>query len=62
MKRGSVPVAWCCAVENEGNGISYEVSTICSKRRGIDMEDGVDSLSVPVATGILLHGLKELEG
>jgi tRNA G18 (ribose-2'-O)-methylase SpoU len=25
------------------------------------MADGVDSLSVPVAAGILLHGLKERE-
>jgi hypothetical protein len=26
------------------------------------MDAGVDSLSLPIATGILLHGLKEREG
>jgi tRNA G18 (ribose-2'-O)-methylase SpoU len=44
---------------NEGNGISSVVAKACSYTMRIDMVRGVDSLSVPIATGILLHGLKE---
>ncbi|KAG7365383.1 SpoU rRNA methylase family protein [Nitzschia inconspicua] len=61
MGSSSVPSAWCCVMGNEGNGISQKVIDVCTKRLRIDMADGVDSLSVPVATGILLHGLRERE-
>ena len=61
MDRGEVPGAWCCVMGNEGNGISKTVAQACTTRIRIDMEDGVDSLSVPVATAILLHGLRERE-
>lgn len=59
--RGDIPGAWCCVMGNEGNGISKAVAQACSTRIRIDMEEGVDSLSVPCATAILLHGLKERE-
>jgi tRNA G18 (ribose-2'-O)-methylase SpoU len=59
--RGDVPMAWCCVMGNEGNGISTEVLERCSHRIRIDMVNGVDSLSVPVAREILLHGLREKE-
>ena len=61
IERGQVPGAWCCVMGNEGNGISKPVARVCSTRLRIDMEDGVDSLSVPIATAILLHGLNERE-
>ena len=46
---------------NESTGISNGVVEACSHKIRIDMELNVDSLSVPIATGILLHGLKERE-
>ena len=61
MPTGSVPRHWCCVMGNEGNGISSAVLDACTHSIRIDMEQGVDSLSVPIATGILLHGLKERE-
>jgi len=61
MGRGEVPRAWCCVMGNEGNGISDAVTKACSHRLRIEMSEGIDSLSVPIATGILLHGLKERE-
>ena len=61
MERGQVPRSWCCVMGNEANGISKAVVQACNHRLRIEMVDGVDSLSVPIATGILLHGLKERE-
>ena len=61
MRRGEVPRSWCCIMGNEGNGISKTVLQACNHRLRIGMADGVDSLSVPIAAGILLHGLKEIE-
>ncbi|KAL3907447.1 MAG: hypothetical protein SGARI_003534, partial [Bacillariaceae sp.] len=56
-----VPSAWCCVFGNEGNGISKEVLESCTNKLRIEMIDGVDSLSVPIACGVLLHGLRERE-
>ena len=61
MSRGDVPNKWALVMGNEGNGISKQVAASCSKRIRIKMVNGVDSLSVPIATGILLHGLQERE-
>jgi tRNA(Leu) C34 or U34 (ribose-2'-O)-methylase TrmL len=61
MSQGDVSPAWCCVIGNEGSGISERVIEACTKRIKIGMDEGVDSLSIPVATGILLHGLKERE-
>lgn len=61
MSRGEVPRSWCCVMGNEGNGISKSVVRACCYRLRIGMSDTVDSLSVPIATGILLHGLRERE-
>lgn len=57
----TVSTAWCCVMGNEGNGISENVSKACTTRIRISIAKGVDSLSVPIACGILLHGLKERE-
>ena len=61
LKQGEVSAAWCCVIGNEGSGISKSVIEACRMKIKIGIDDGVDSLSVPVATGILLHGLKERE-
>eukprot|EP00592_Proboscia_alata_P028717 CAMPEP_0194447670 /NCGR_PEP_ID=MMETSP0176-20130528/129138_1 /TAXON_ID=216777 /ORGANISM="Proboscia alata, Strain PI-D3" /LENGTH=465 /DNA_ID=CAMNT_0039274551 /DNA_START=152 /DNA_END=1549 /DNA_ORIENTATION=- len=52
---------WCCVLGNEGNGIRSSVAKACDFRIRIGMAQGVDSLSLPVAAGILLHGLRERE-
>eukprot|EP00592_Proboscia_alata_P015881 CAMPEP_0194397252 /NCGR_PEP_ID=MMETSP0174-20130528/125447_1 /TAXON_ID=216777 /ORGANISM="Proboscia alata, Strain PI-D3" /LENGTH=808 /DNA_ID=CAMNT_0039193419 /DNA_START=218 /DNA_END=2644 /DNA_ORIENTATION=+ len=52
---------WCCVLGNEGNGIRSSVVKACDYRIRIGMAQGVDSLSLPVAAGILLHGLRERE-
>ncbi|KAL3795731.1 hypothetical protein ACHAW5_004501 [Stephanodiscus triporus] len=49
--------SWCCVLGNEGNGIRDTVIQQCDKRVKIGMASGVDSLSLPIAAGILLHGL-----
>ncbi len=49
--------SWCCVLGNEGNGIRTEVIAECDKRIKIGMAKGVDSLSLPVAAAILMHGL-----
>jgi tRNA G18 (ribose-2'-O)-methylase SpoU len=46
---------------NEASGITADVIAKCTYSIRIDMEPGVDSLSVPIATGILLHGIRERE-
>jgi tRNA G18 (ribose-2'-O)-methylase SpoU len=61
LDRGQVPRAWMCIMGNEGRGISSSVQKACTKRIRINMLSGIDSLSVPIATGILLHGLQERE-
>lgn len=61
IAQGAVNTSWCCVVGNEGNGVSEAVVLSCNRTLRIEMDEGVDSLSVPVATGILLHGLKERE-
>ena len=61
LHHGQVPPSWCCVLGNEGNGISPAVADACTQRIRIDMEAGVDSLSVPIACGIILHGLRERE-
>jgi tRNA G18 (ribose-2'-O)-methylase SpoU len=48
-------------VGSEANGISPSVIQACDSTLRIDMAIGVDSLSVPIATGILLNGLRERE-
>jgi len=59
--KDEIPQRWCCVMGNEGNGISKNVAMACTSRLRINMVHGVDSLSVPIATGILLHGIKERE-
>ncbi|KAL3826337.1 hypothetical protein ACHAXA_003661 [Cyclostephanos tholiformis] len=49
--------SWCCVLGNEGNGIRDVVIQECDKRIKIGMATGVDSLSLPIAAGILMHGL-----
>lgn len=54
---GNIEDKWCCVLGNEGNGISQSVRSVCHHRVRINMDSDVDSLSLPVAAGILLHGL-----
>jgi tRNA G18 (ribose-2'-O)-methylase SpoU len=61
IKHGTVPPSWCCVMGNEGNGISAVVRNAATQHIRIHIESGVDSLSVPIATGILLNGLRERE-
>jgi tRNA G18 (ribose-2'-O)-methylase SpoU len=49
--------SWCCVLGNEGNGIRDTVIHACDVRVKIGMASGVDSLSLPIAAGILLHSL-----
>lgn len=59
--KGEISKNWCLVLGNEGHGISQSVIQSCNHRLRIAMSDGVDSLSVGVAAGILLHGLRERE-
>jgi tRNA G18 (ribose-2'-O)-methylase SpoU len=59
---GYLSHSWCCVLGNESTGVSDATIQACGHRIRIGMDEGVDSLSVPIATGILLHGLKEREG
>jgi tRNA G18 (ribose-2'-O)-methylase SpoU len=61
LSRGDVPAAWCCVMGNEARGISDDVVKNCTHKIRIDMAEGVDSLSVPIACGILLHSLRGRE-
>ena len=50
--------SWICVLGNEGNGIRKDVVKEADYRIKISMpNDDVDSLSLPVAAGILIHGL-----
>jgi len=49
--------SWCCVLGNEGNGIREEVIRECDKRIKISMASSVDSLSLPIAAGILMYTL-----
>lgn len=62
LPKGSISRRWCCVMGNEANGISAKVIAACNEKITIGTALGVDSLSVPVAAGILLHGLCEREG
>eukprot|EP00980_Cylindrotheca_fusiformis_P007054 scaffold1481_cov137-Cylindrotheca_fusiformis.AAC.8 len=61
INHGTVPASWCCIMGNEGNGVSSAVRNAATQHIRIHIEPGVDSLSVPIATGILLNGLRERE-
>lgn len=49
--------SWCCVLGKKGNGIRDTVIQECDVRVKIGMASGVDSLSLPIAAGILLHSL-----
>ena len=55
--KGAEVDSWCLVLGNEGHGISSEVIQACDERIRIGMSNGVDSFSLPVAAGILLHGI-----
>jgi tRNA G18 (ribose-2'-O)-methylase SpoU len=60
-KRGQISRNWCCVLGNEGNGLTKGVALSCDHRLRIDMSEEVDSLSVGIAAGILMHGMRERE-
>jgi len=59
LQKNDIPSNWCCVFGNEANGIQEEVVKSCSYSIRINMVDGVDSLSISIATGILLHKFVE---
>jgi len=61
VEKGQIDKFWCCVLGNEGNGISSKVSRACKYRIRIGMSETVDSLSIGVAGGILLHNIRERE-
>ena len=58
-QQGTAKQSWCCVLGNEGNGIRDTVITECNQRIKISMATGIDSLSLPVAAAILMHGLSQ---
>lgn len=61
IRHKGIPKSWCCIMGNEGNGVSTAVREAATHKIRIQIESTVDSLSVPVAAGILLNGLRERE-
>lgn len=59
MLRAGIPDRVALVVSNEGAGLSPEVASAVTRRVAIAMAPEVESLNVGVATGILLHGLRE---
>ena len=58
LTRHDTSSSWICVLGNEGNGIRKGVVIEADYRIKISMpNDDVDSLSLPVAAGILIHGL-----
>ena len=55
------PQRWCAVVGCEDSGISKEVRDACDHLVRIDMAPGVDSLSITVAAGVFLAGLRGKE-
>lgn len=53
-----LPLRLALAVSNEGAGLSPHVQARANRVVAIGMTDGVESLNVAVATGILLHALQ----
>jgi hypothetical protein len=51
----------CVVLGNENTGVSLGVRDACTTLLRIDMNPRVDSLSITVAGGILLNGLRERE-
>ena len=60
LTQGTTKQSWCCVLGNEGNGIRDDVITECNQRIKISMASGIDSLSLPVAAAILMHGLSQM--
>ena len=60
-KKKGVSKNWCCVLGNEGNGLTKEMARSCDHTIRIQMDGITDSLSIGVAGGILLHGMKERE-
>jgi len=58
---GDFGCQWCLVVGNEANGISSNVFQACRSSITIGTVSSVDSLSLPIATAVLLHGVKERE-
>lgn len=60
-EKGGISMNWCCVLGNEGNGLTEQMARSCDHTIRIQMDGIIDSLSVGVAGGILLHGMKERE-
>lgn len=53
-----VPLPFVLVLGNEGHGVSKEINELADKRLKIEM-DGIDSLNVGVAGGILMYHLRK---
>ena len=53
----SAPQKFCLCVGNEGNGISKNLINNSHKILSIPMHEGIESLNVSVATGVMLYSL-----
>lgn len=54
----TIPSPFALILGNEGHGVSKEINEIANKRLRIEME-GIDSLNVGVAGGILMYHLRK---
>lgn len=52
---GAVPGPLALVVGNEGAGVQSDIATLASRRVGVRLRDGAESLNVAVAAGILLY-------
>ncbi|BAH39394.1 MAG TPA: RNA methyltransferase [Gemmatimonas aurantiaca] len=59
LRPGQVPDRVALVASNEGAGLSAHLASAVTQRVAIAMEPTVESLNVGVATGILLHALRE---
>ena len=56
--RASLPPRLAIAVGNEGNGLSAQTRAGATKLVAVEIEPGIESLNVAVATGIMLYELR----
>ncbi len=56
-ERSKVNGNLCLVIGSEGNGVSQEVSQLCSHRLTLPMRGGAESLNAAVAAGIMMYDL-----
>lgn len=56
-ERTNVGSRLCLVIGSEGNGVSREVSALCTHRLTLPMRGGAESLNAAVAAGIMMYDL-----